>query len=494
MNLTVHTLDWNNGSPIDQIISDNGIIIGLNSNGSSSASFTSAVPDGTAVTVQIFEPGFPVYDITIDNVYNEDKVIYLMMSPEVLDIAAADYKRPHPMFFYFQDPCSFKIDYYNASTQPGIISWYLNNELLEERNTKGSFEVCEPDLFQLKVRGQAFNTTAGACPVTSISWDRQWANTQVGSYVLPGFQTGSGETGNDTVGVIASLDTYLAEDTLSNIREVDYRPEINIDISTPTDQTDTCCYTQDEEVTLSASFVYNVGDETEYTYTWSVTDPEGLVVKYGQGDITFQITKLGTYTAELELTHLNCNNVFKKSVTLDTCDFIVFEVEDCGTYKMSNKSSNKEVTYSIRSIDNLETYEGELDPLSSIDLTFINPSIYIVTVIVTGMLDREYVLHNYCSLEDCLGDYIQGFICGTSCGDCPDDVELNRFLLLYYTYFLEINREYGTNNFYNGLTSSKLERLGDIKGVLDKILEYCSKRNCKSFSETPLKSTDCGCK
>ena len=300
MNLTVHTLNWNGGTPSDQLISDNGIIIGASSNGSSASSYTAVVPDNTSVTIQVFEPGFPAYSMLIDNVYNVDKTVYLMMSPDVLDTNDVDYKRPRPMFYYFQDPCSFKVDYYNASTQPGVPSWYLNNELLEEGNLKGSFELCNPELVQLKVRGQAFNTSAGACPITTISWDRQWANTNAG-YTLPGFTNGVGETGNTTVGVISPIATYLAEDTIANIRETEYRPEIYIDISTPSDQTDTCCYTQDEQVTLSATFTYYEGTEVDYSYIWKVEDPEGLVTSYGQGDVTFPLTKIGTYTAELEL-------------------------------------------------------------------------------------------------------------------------------------------------------------------------------------------------
>lgn len=487
------------GVPTPKLVVAGGISIGGDSNAVDSTSHVVTVADGTSVSLLVSALNTPEYSMDISNVYDTDKEIYIMINPLITNANNPAYKEPHPMFFYFEDPCSFKVDYYNASNQTGTISWYLDNVELSTDNVKGSFTLCQIGLNQLKVRGDASIITYvndnPACPSVTTLWCKQWANTEDANNQLTGFQLGAGETGNTDPGEITSLAEYLKEDLESNINTVEYRPGIELDISSPVDQVESsCCYTKDETVTITPTLNITTGVLEDYVVTWSLEDPEGLLTSYTTPDLTFDLTKLGTYSAEITVTHTACGSVFTKTTDVNTCNFITFEYEDCNEYVMYNKSFDTQVDYTIRSIDDTFSLTGTLNGGLSQPLVFTTPSIYIITISQANELDQEYVIHNYCEIENCLGDYILGLICGTSCGDCPSDVELNRFILLYHTYFLELNREYGTNNFYNGLSESKLAKLTDMKTVLDKILEFCSLRNCKSFTNpVNIKSNDCGC-
>jgi hypothetical protein len=117
MNLTVHVIKWNALTPpSDLTVSTGGIVIGAFSNGSGASSYTHAVTDNSAVTISVTQTGYKPYTMVIDNVYSVNKTVYIMMVPDVVSIVDPLYNRPNPYFFYLQDPTSFKVDYYSATS------------------------------------------------------------------------------------------------------------------------------------------------------------------------------------------------------------------------------------------------------------------------------------------------------------------------------------------------------------------------------------------
>ena len=479
MNLTVNIVTWAGfGNPLTPLnVSAGGIVINDDTNGNAASSLSSVISNGECAKLSVTQTGYHPYNLVVDNIYEENRTITILVAPIITDINSPDYNRPFPFFFVFQDPCSFKVDYYNASSFPGDISWYLNNEEFDSTSTKGTFNVCAPGEFQLKVRGVNYVTTGGACPMRQLAWDQQYANIR---------------TGNEVIMVLDPIEDYLALDTQTNVTEVEYRPSFSISADSPVDQLEeACCYTREETVTVTATTaITRPGSTTDdYNYEWSVIDPDGLEVyedttPITQEQIAFRLDKLGVYTVNVNLVDMHCNIVYPNSFIVETCNFIVFDYVDCNTYTISNKSSATDVTYSVTSIEGISNTDvKQLGHGESETINFTTPSLYFVTVTRTvnnESVDEIYVLNNYCVIEECFAEYILDILCEDTrrCEACPDAVELNQFSLLFYTYFMELNKEYGINNFYSGLEDSQLERLGNIAQVMERILEFCSRRNC----------------
>ena len=104
-----------------------------------------------------------------------------------------------------------------------------------------------------------------------------------------------------------------------------------------------------------------------------------------------------------------------------------------------------------------------------------------------GTTVEKYIISNHCEVEKCITSYITDLLCGGGdpCSPCPEDNELNQILLMSYTYFMKLNKEYALNNFYTGLSQEKLDELTSISSVLNKMSLFCSRRKCldSSFSE-----------
>lgn len=508
MNLTVHVIKWNALTPpSDLTVSTGGIVIGAFSNGSGASSYTHAVTDNSAVTVSVTQTGYKPYTMVIDNVYSVNKTIYIMMVPDIVSISDPLYNRPNPYFFYLQDPTSFKVDYYSATSLGGDISWYINNALYNT-GSKGSFQLCATGKYQLKMRSVTYNQAG-------VMWDRQWANTDNGTYLIQGNLLGVGETGNTVVSVIADIATYLALDIATNITEAEYRPDFSVEVSSPTNQLETdCCYTKDEEVTITPTIVLNglVDNVDNWTITYVVTNPDGTDLPLSQSvfplnitsqDIVFTLAQLGVYTVFMTLDDTYSGNTYTKSISVNTCNFVVFDYVDCNTFTISNKSSDTSITYQGFGIDGNvlgDAYVLAAGHTSTIVMT----SISIFTINVTYDSTTEiYILNNYCAIEDCISTFILDILCHDTrpCEGCPDSVELNQMLLLSQSYFMKVNSEYGINNFYSGLDDSKLAELTDIQQTMDKLIAFCSRRGCisNSFASAThdttfiVHDTSCGC-
>ena len=61
-------------------------------------------------------------------------------------------------------------------------------------------------------------------------------------------------------------------------------------------------------------------------------------------------------------------------------------------------------------------------------------------------------------------------------------------LLINYSYFMKLNKEYSFNNFYNGLSQSKLDELTSMKQLMDKLVLFCERRGCINSSFSLKKS------
>jgi len=500
MNLTVNVIIWNALSPTSDLTVDTGgIVIGAFSNGSGAATFVQAVTDGSPVDISVTQTGYVPYSMTIDNVYSIDKTVYIMMVPVITDINDPDYNRPHPYHFYFQDPTSFNVDYYSATSFGGDMSWYLNNYMINS-GTKGSFQLCNPGTYQLKMRSVTSDASA-------VMWDKLWANTDNASYLLPGNALGVGET------------DVLTEDTEINLTEVEYRPEISVEVVSITTQLDTdCCYTKDEEVTIAPTVVLTgLSDvEANWTISYVVTNPDGtnLVLTtdtFALDDVSisiaFVLAQLGQYTVDITLTDTTYGHVYLKTTTLQTCNFVVFNYLDCNNFSIENRSSDTVITFSAYGLDSNalgDPFVLAAGHTTTIEMTSI--SLFTVNVTYTKndvLITEIYILNNYCAIEDCISTYILDVLCHESlpCESSADSVELNQILLLSYTYFMKVNSEYGLNNFYSALTASKLAELTNTQQTMDKLVAFCSRRGCisSSFASAThsttfiVHDTSCGC-
>lgn len=510
MELAIHVIQKTSEglAPVNLVVDVGGITINGDSNLANTHIHTVTVADDSAVDISVNQSGFHMYSMTIDNVYASDKTIYIMMVSIVNDIESVSYNKPVPYHFFFINPCSFKVDFYNASSFTGDVSWYINNNPLTE-GVKGTIDLCGVGLNQLKVRNQTYiTTTLNNCPQRTLMWDKQWANTEVEEYLLPGQEVSVGETGNSIAEEIDLIDTYLSLDTQTNLEIVEYRPDIKLNISTPADQLqDSCCYTLGESITVTPSITLtrDGADLSSHTIAYSLIDPDQNTITLDVMPLdissittTFTLDALGTYKLIAVVSDIDCSIDYTKELIFETCDFIVLEYVDCNTYMLHNKSSHFDVTYTADSIDG--SIAAELTTLNageSKELKLDEISLYFLTISYADpeVTEKVFILNNYCGLDDCISKYILDILCEDKgpCDSCPDDVTLNQMLLLSYTYFMQLNNEYGWNNFYSGLNDSKLEELSNIKQTMDKLVEFCKRRGCEKqlSSYTPTKTGNC---
>jgi predicted Zn-dependent protease with MMP-like domain len=488
MNLTVNILQDNgvSSSPTPLNVLSGGISINGVSNVSTVNSYGVVVTNNSIAEISITVSGFHTYTTTINNVYSENKTIDIILVPNITDISDSDYARPVARFFSFLRPCGLKADVYNASSYYGEVLYYLNNEFIAE--TKDAIiDLCEPGNYQIKQRSVTYKYFPNG--LKSILWDRQWA-------------TLNGETGNIVASVLLDINDYLEIDTDTNTTVVEYRPSFTLDVSAPSGQLeDYCCYTKGEEVVITSNIILNKPNSLpeDYSLSYSVENPLGEIIIDSLSTLdeelfetSFILEELGNYTVSVILTDTDCGIEYKKELTISTCNFIVISSPTCGTFTVSNKSLDTDV---IVNIDNI-TGENILNDVAlnnyqDLNVSFEEISLYTVTVQYekeSELITEIYIINNYCSIEDCIGNYILDIICKETdrCSPCPDETELNQILLLNYSYFMKLNKEYSYNNFYSGLTESKLEELTNLKQIMNKLVELCKRRGCltSSFSSS----------
>ena len=517
MQLTVRVIEQPNVAvaPTDLTVGIGGIEIGASSNAGASSTHTATVPDGTSVDISITESGYHPYSITIDNVYKADREIVIILVPEITDINDANYQRPQARFFYFQDPCSFNVDVYSASSFTGEITWYFNNQLITEvsNGVKFTYQGLGVGNFQIKMATLTYWNDPSTTPtITEVAWMRQFANASVPAYVFPGQDGATGETGNTVKGEdvdAAFFAQYLQSDLETNTTIVEYRPSLSLTFSTPNDEiNDVACYSLYETVTIDPNFVLSRpgADPSLHLIDWVITDPEGLPVSLAQSQFPLNLSpsglqlsvpldKLGTYIVQATITDIECGTTFSVEDRIQTCNFVYVETTGtCGEFTLYNKSTLFDIDYRIQLIGGDEaSFEGTLEANTTTTtgsaLQFSVSDIGIHEIEIRWIDENDelqqmiLIINNFCILWDCLAGYIIETLCKPEnlCDPCPDSLRLNQMVLFNMAYSMKLNKEYEFNNFYSTLDESKLEEFTSINQLATKIKEFCDRLSCEGL-------------
>ena len=491
MQLTVEVLQWVGFglAPTSLSVDTGGIDIGGTTNGGASSSVVATVSDNSSVDITIEQAGYHSYSVTIDNVYNVDKTIKVLLVEEITDISDPEYLLPHSYFFTFQDPCSYNVDVYSASSYTGEISWYLNNTLLTQQANNSKFTQIFNTVGDYQIKMGTKTTDQNG-----VAWLRQWAS---------GLETGNTAKG---IGVASSdLTSYLNLDTTTNITIVEYIPTISYSLSDATGAVNgTSCYTQNETLTATADITLTRAgaDPLQHTITWTVYDPLGAVVStttqslgLTTNEITIVPSTLGTYTIEGVVEDIVCNKTWTKSITFSTCNFLYINTtSNCNEFKIFNASTQYGVSYEVALIDGTVEITDSLVARSGAEptegsFTLTTPGIHTVTATWYTDLDdpttlqtQITVINNWCDIWDCLAGYINEVLCNPEqlCNPCPDSLVLNQMLLFNQTYSMMMNSEYEFNNFYSALDASKLVEYQNMDKLLNKMKKLCSRLSCTS--------------
>lgn len=479
MNLTLNILqtDGLGNVHIPLSVGSGGIDIGGVSNVGGASSLIAAVTDNTSVDISVIEAGYHPYSITIDDVYVDDAVINVIMVPETV-IGDPEYNLVTPGFFTFQDPDSFRVDVYAASSYIGNSSWLVNN-VPYTTGTKAKIDFISPGDYQIK------HVTENA------NWLRLFGTT---------------EEGNVIIDVKEPIGNYVVLDVANNTTIVEYRPDLSIaftSVNNPIVTDDLSCYARGEVITVTPSWTLNKpgADPANHNIIYTVVAPDGsavtvdpqdtfpLNIPFANAAITFTLEQLGTYKIEAKIVDLDSGEEYPVTGCIETCNFIHLSYKSCNTFFLENRSSVSPFEYSIsqHGIVGVLT-DGDLDPGESVDLTFTNPGLFIMTVNylddLGNPIEEQYIISNHCEIENCITGYITDLLCGggDACAPCPPDNELNQVLLFSYTYFMKLNKQYSLNNFYNGLSQGQLDDLTSIDQVLNKLALFCSRRGCTGSS------------
>ena len=413
------------------------------------------------------------YDYTteISNVHSEDRQLTITMVDLHTDITAADYLKPHPALFTFVDPCSFKVDYYLASSYGGDVSWYVNNEPYKPGKS-GSVEFVNPGDYQIKVRTQS--------SANSLSWDRYFATT---------------------------IEDNIEADVTTNATVVEYRLAIDNEISTesePLVDEDSTYYSRGDIVTLTSTVTYSrVGAaDTNHNITYTIVDPEGLstvgeeIPLNAYGPLQFELNKLGVYTITTEVEDIDCQTTFVTTNEVETMNFIALEYLDCDNFELSNRSSNTTISYTVEDVAKrgVITQSGTLIEQQAEVLTFTSVSLYLLKVTYTRNelpVTETYVLNNYCKIEACFTSYIEDLLCAPEerCSPCPPESDLKQMFLFYNTYFMKVNNLFNENSFYTALDTEGLSEITTLKQLMDEMIKFCDRRSCTDSSTAAFSSS-----
>jgi hypothetical protein len=476
MNLTINTYSYIAGVKTALSINSGDLVVNGVPSGSTGVSYSTTVTDNASAIISILKGGYYTYNVTVDSVFTENKIIDIILVP-ILSIVDPDYNRPYPHFIFFQDSYSFKTYFYNGSSYAGEIQWYFNNTPYGVGN-QVVVDYKLPGSYQLKVRGTTYEPLAG------IRYDSVWATDTVGI------------SGNTTPGTASDISTYLALDLNKNITEIEYRPTFYLTASDPEDlgQIDKG-YAKGEIVTITP-FI-ELTNSSSYTVKYIITNPYGIdilsttlnYVDIPSVTISFPIDILGNYTIKGRLTDVEGNQKYDVTLNVNTINFIDISYVSCNTFKFENRSTTIPITYSISSLTEIVVPSAGLQYNSSTEIVLPGTNLYTVTVNYNDTTEY-YIINNYCDLEDCLTKATLDIFCDPTCDPCDkleNELDLIRLYSLSTTYFMKLHKEYYINNIYTALTQTKLDELTNIKQTLDKLSEYCKRIGCLD------KSSDCGC-
>jgi len=455
MNLTINVIDKNlNALIADQIIIDPDPSNSFNFTGLSTSSFSALITDGSSPLVAVEINGYTTYEQVFD-VYSEDLTITILMAPLVTDISDSEYLKPYPYLSYINDPCSYDVSYYLTSNSLGSAKWYFNNKFISE-GSKGKFDTFSEGNYQLKVRQRTFNTES------LLAWDRQFATVF---------------TGNTTIYDVDSISSYLENDLTTNLIVNEHRPDVSFDLSGS--KQDDGCFTINQEVIITPSVTLNVPTNSSETITWEITDPNDVVLLETVGSLTdtvaIQLDELGVYKINAKVN--DACGIYDYDLEIVICNSIVITQTDCSSFLIQNKG-NTDTTLEIQDIQGNEVLaEMTLESFKETLVTFDQVGFYNAII---G--ENNYLINNYCEIEDCFSSYIESILCEPvdRCNPCPDESNLNQMMLFQYTYFNKLHKEFTFNNFYTGLDQSKIDQITTIEQLATKIMTFCQRMGCFS--------------
>jgi hypothetical protein len=494
MDLTVNILD-NSGAPLTALGTDITLdsVVTNDSN-----SVTQTVADNLQqVTLTVTRAGFFSYSTTF-RVFNQDETISIKLIQDITDTLDPNYRRPYPWFFAIQDPCSFDVHVFNATSAPfGSFEYYSNNELYESNVQDTIVRYCEAGSYQIKQRITVNDDPVDCGGTGTLLWDRFYATIEAGD-------------------ILNDLATNLALDTDTNTTLPEIIPELTLDLQGPANFFDsTFYYPLLETVVVVPDWeITNPTCTDTPVLTWEVIDPDGLVLEaaalnlpalsLGLGalvtpaDVSPEVTlnKVGDYIVRSTIS--DCCNSYTREVVIPAVEFVqLFPLnENCTEHEIKNASTTIDITYTVSDLDNNPLEDDNLGVLENVELQagFSNQfnipddGTYIVAVSYTDKFDveqeRTFILTLYCGLEDCIAELIMQVFCedSKSCS-CKEAVQferqLNRMIAVGQTYFMHLQSEYGFNNIYNTLSESKLMELTDRDQLFKKLKSYCTTDGCK---------------
>lgn len=261
---------------------------------------------------------------------------------------------------------------------------------------------------------------------------------------------------------------------------------------------------------MTLSPVYDTEGQlvSDFLITYTVTTPEGNTLSALDIplDLTnpvylFPIDEIGTYNIVLQALYIPDGSITTAINSFESVNSITFEYTACNTYTVYNRVPNETITIEVDILDSNGITNNEILPFDvatgeSFEFTLNAVSIYIATITYGNNITEEYVIANYCSVDECISNYILDILCEDTrlCKECPPETDLNQILLLSYTLFMKLNEEYSIANFYTGLTQTQLDSLATISKVMERLENFCSRRNCNpNFPNRHIYTPDTHC-
>jgi hypothetical protein len=169
---------------------------------------------------------------------------------------------------------------------------------------------------------------------------------------------------------------------------------------------------------------------------------------------------------------------------LETCNWWTIEPkEDCNKYLFTN-CRNSITNVVIQLMDDNKVFQDLSAPVpvaafSTLDLSFDVDGIYLIKVIPISGSTQYYSLPIYCSLQNCILDYLNKILCNKptldNCKKDEDHYNFNALMLNAHTFFLLLNQELNYNYIYTTIPQAKITELYTIKTFIDRFAEYCEK-------------------
>jgi hypothetical protein len=251
-----------------------------------------------------------------------------------------------------------------------------------------------------------------------------------------------------------------------------------------------------------------------WTAATTISDGDGVVLfskpattltTYNTPASSFLLLSVGTYTV-ITIYNDPINNItITETYSFDVCDFINLVETSCNFYTYTNLSTTATVQVHCEDTSNVipASTPVVVPPMGSytIELPLAKPSgeryVGMFKIITTYTLSGTPVteiklVSNFCIIEDCISTYILDIICNDidRCNPCPDEVDLDRMLLLSYSYFMMLNKEFSLNVFYTVLSNTKLAQIQNLNSIMSKLLKFCERKTC--LSESVMNSSEWG--